>query len=577
MPALVLKQLEEKQNSVCLQERLQRETAEIQSVYKAKVISFMVSDGIEKIADIDYPARVRFEQWLKTQTTPSCFRQYMNAFDKIKQYSLSQQMCIMQSGKPVRPKYENTILFLPYHPNPDIRAMFKKAPDKNRLAWDFTRKAPERMKRQVFDSLHYSLENGSSYESRRMHLLGLRELYDFCTAEGIEDIEQMELAQIERFQALEGEHLTPNIRRGAIDFCRKALFMQSDKIHWNAHVWYMERFQIQPERLDTANPVVRISFVEVSHKRNRELLKKYTRYGLGVTNLSVSVIRTEHTILRNFLNEICQEEKEDICLVTPAQMDEYFRKQRQRSVQAETYNKIVMCIQHFFSFLVVRQYMERIPFDAECCLKKTIPRHLDRSVAQEVTEEIFEKLYRFPETIRLMYLHLWGIGLRISEVCTLKGDAYYIQGDDAWIQVYQIKLRTYKRIPIPTALYKLMKVYLKRHEIKAEDYVFQNTKGGAYCSGTFRYNMLKYCEMNNIQGGEYVFKSHDYRHTIATYFYNTGVPLQSIRDYLGHDYEEMTEQYIDYMPQKIEKASEEYFSQHSLAACMKRGEQKDGK
>lgn len=56
-------------------------------------------------------------------------------------------------------------------------------------------------------------------------------------------------------------------------------------------------------------------------------------------------------------------------------------------------------------------------------------------------------------------------------------NAYYIQGKDAWIQVYQIKMRTYKRIPIPDALYKLMKVYLKKHGIKADDYVFQNAKG----------------------------------------------------------------------------------------------------
>ena len=257
-------------------------------------------------------------------------------------------------------------------------------------------------------------------------------------------------------------------------------------------------------------------------------------------------------------------------------MNEYFKKQRQRSVQAETYNKIVMGIQHFFNFLKARQYIEQIPFDAECCMKKVIPRHLDRSVAQETADEILEKLHCFPETIRLMYLHLWGIGLRISEVCTLKGNAYYIQGEDAWIQVYQIKMRTYKRIPIPAALYKLMKVYLKKHGIKADDYVFQNTKGGAYHSGTFRYNMLKYCEINNIQNGGYVFKSHDYRHTIATYFYETGVSLQSVRDYLGHDYEEMTEQYVDYMPRKIAKANEEYFSGHSLLSAMKGGEKADG-
>lgn len=576
MAVLALKQVETQQDASILQARLQKETSEVKNPYKGKVIEFMVSEDMETIADLDYPARVRFEKWLPDHTDSAEYRHYLVSFDRIKQYSVSKEIHIAADGKPVRPNYENTILFLLYHPNPDIRAMFRKATKKHELAWDFTRAVPEKLKRQIFDILHYALENDTAFETRRKHLLGLRELYDFCADEKIDDIEQMELAQEQQFKGLDSERLKPCNRVGIISFCRKALFMQTEKINWNAHVWYMERFQIQPERLDAASPVSSISFTEVTHKKNRELLKKYIRYGLGITNLSVSVIRGEHSAIRNFLNDICQDENEDVCSVTPAQMDDYFKKQRQRSVQAETYNKNVMCIQHFFNFLKVRQYIERIPFDAECCLKKIIPRHLDRSVAQEAADEILEKLCCFPETIRIMYLHLWGVGLRISEVCTLKGNAYYIQGKDAWIQVYQIKMRTYKRIPIPDALYKLMKVYLKKHGIKADDYVFQNAKGGAYCKSTFRYNMLKYCELNNIQNGGYVFKSHDYRHTIATYFYDTGVSLQSIRDYLGHDYEEMTEQYIDYMPKKIEKASEEYFSRHSLAACMKRGEKTDG-
>ena len=576
MAVLALKQVETQQDASILQARLQKETSEVKNPYKGKVIEFMVSEDMETIADLDYPARVRFEKWLPDHTDSAEYRHYLVSFDRIKQYSVSKEIHIAADGKPVRPNYENTILFLLYHPNPDIRAMFRKATKKHELAWDFTRAVPEKLKRQIFDILHYALENDTAFETRRKHLLGLRELYDLKEKKKIDDIEQMELAQEQQFKGLDSERLKPCNRVGIISFCRKALFMQTEKINWNAHVWYMERFQIQPERLDAASPVSSISFTEVTHKKNRELLKKYIRYGLGITNLSVSVIRGEHSAIRNFLNDICQDENEDVCSVTPAQMDDYFKKQRQRSVQAETYNKNVMCIQHFFNFLKVRQYIERIPFDAECCLKKIIPRHLDRSVAQEAADEILEKLCCFPETIRIMYLHLWGVGLRISEVCTLKGNAYYIQGKDAWIQVYQIKMRTYKRIPIPDALYKLTKVYLKKHGIKADDYVFQNAKGGAYCKSTFRYNMLKYCELNNIQNGGYVFKSHDYRHTIATYFYDTGVSLQSIRDYLGHDYEEMTEQYIDYMPKKIEKASEEYFSRHSLAACMKRGEKTDG-
>lgn len=161
-------------------------------------------------------------------------------------------------------------------------------------------------------------------------------------------------------------------------------------------------------------------------------------------------------------------------------------------------------------------------------------------------------------------------------MCALKGNAYYIQGRDAWIQVYQNKMKNYKRIPIPDALYKLMKVYLKKHRIKPDDYIFQNQKGGAYCSNTFRYNMKKYCEKNNIQNGEYIFRCHDYRHTVATDFYEAGVSIQSVRDYLGHAYEEMTQQYLDYMPKKIDKANTEYFNRHqSLAAgLLKKGGEK---
>ena len=57
------------------------------------------------------------------------------------------------------------------------------------------------------------------------------------------------------------------------------------------------------------------------------------------------------------------------------------------------------------------------------------------------------------------------------------------------------------------------------------------------------------------------FKTHDYRHTLASSFYDEGVSIQTIRDYLGHNNENMTKQYIDYMPKRIEQANKEYFNQ----------------
>ena len=155
----------------------------------------------------------------------------------------------------------------------------------------------------------------------------------------------------------------------------------------------------------------------------------------------------------------------------------------------------------------------------------------------------------------MILLHSMLLGLRISEVCCLKGNAYYWQGRDAWIQVYQIKMRTYKRIPIPEILYKIMKVYIKKYRIGAEDYIFQNQKGKAYHYSSFRWSMKKIFNENHELFQEYNFKSHDFRHTIATMFY-----------------EEMTQQYVDYMPKRISRANQELFAKEgsSLASGIKR-------
>ena len=255
-------------------------------------------------------------------------------------------------------------------------------------------------------------------------------------------------------------------------------------------------------------------------------------------------------------------------------MNGYLKEMQDRQIIAKTFNEYLAGLQQFFNFLVVRGYMDKVPVRIEYYQKKMLPRHHDRSVPAEVCTEMLSRLHLLPEHLRCMYLHLWCLGLRISEVCTLKGDAYYRQGEDTWIQVYQIKLKKYKRIPIAEGLYKIMQVYIRRHGIGPDDYLFTNRDGGAYRSATFSQQMKKFCREQEVEGGEYLFKSHDYRHTVATMFYDSGVSLQSVRDYLGHSYEEMTQQYLDYMPMKIAKKNEEFFRQpgNNLSCGLKKGE-----
>ena len=569
MPAYQYLQAVPQEDTGQLQEQLDRELAECREVlptYRNKLRVFMENRGIWHICGLDYPAREAYEQFLKKQLGPAACMQYIRAMDLVKLHSIKSQVRAVRERGRTTAEYESGILFLPYHPDPEIAEQFIDSPQKKELAWDFGQEAPEKMKRQIFDSLHYVLENFRG-DQRQFYLRRLKKLYGFCVARKVDDIDGMELVQVKEFEEAmraEGER---NPTAGIVDLCRKALFMQADEICWEANVWYMERLHLQPERLNPSSPVKKLSFLEAPHKGNRELLKKYMRYGIGVTNLSISALRQEMTWVRNFLSEIGQE---DICQITEKQMDGYFRKLAEKELHPESYNKQVTGIQHLFNFLIARGYIEKAPFCEDYYLKKVIPRHNNRCVEAEAWAEILRKLSSFPEDLRLMYLHLWGIGLRISEVCTLKGDAYYIQGKDAWVQVYQTKMRSYKRIPIPYALYRLMMVYLKRHQTGPDEYVFQSSQGEAYRSATFRLKMQECCEKNGIRGGEYIFRSHDYRHGIATLFYDSGVSLQGVRDYLGHVYEEMTQQYVDYMPKKIEKASEKYFREHgSLAAGLK--------
>ena len=296
------------------------------------------------------------------------------------------------------------------------------------------------------------------------------------------------------------------------------------------------------------------------------------KYCLGITSSKVNIAAEYCNILKKFLDIDTAEKAISVKMQTGNIMEKYFRLLDSKNIKEGTFNNMLQAITHFFDYLKVQDIIQKVPYHVEYYLKKEIYTHHNRSINEDVYMEMIHKLPLFPEKPRLVFLHLWALGLRCNEVCTLKGNAYYMQGRDAWIQVYQYKMKNYKKVPIPLALYKLMKVYIRKNGILPEEYVFQNSTGGAYLYGTFRKQMMKYCGKYGIGDGTYQFKSHDYRHTLATMFYDNGTSIQSVRDYLGHDFEEMTQQYIDYMPKKISKANKEYLSkeENSLAAGIKR-------
>ena len=586
MPVYLLQQAERRtEYQEDIEKKKQELYAEIDSLpiqIKVKtpvnhVKKFLTDREVWSLTEMDYELQISYEQYLRKKLKPDKIMWYLGIYDVIKQQHIYQQMQTLTGKRFYEWRYQNKVFYLKYYPDQQIACDFKYIKDLRVLVWDFKKNCSEILKRQIFSTLSRIVAKTSeSIAYRNNRLKALKILYDSCVQQNIRDIGLLEIRQIQTISKDFADTKNKTLMRhlGIIDECRKDAFIQQERIQWDATVWYIEKFHLDKSRINESSSLKSISFMEIREWQNRKILQEYMKYELGVTGQAVSTIRNRFIFIRNFLEML---EQENILAVDAKaeHLEQYAKSLRERKIQAKGFNERIFGIGHFFKFMEVRKYIPKMPFRIEYFQQKVITVHHDRSVEETVYMEILKKLYLFPERLRCMFLHLWCLGLRASEVCTLKGNAYCQQGKDYWIQVYQVKMKNYKKIPIPKALYQLMKVYLKKYDIQSDEYIFKNAKGdGACLYQTFRDQMLKACRENKIANGEYIFKSHDYRHTVATMFYDNDVSLQSIRDYLGHTYEEMTRQYIDYMPKKIAQANEEFFSmqESSLASWLKKGE-----
>lgn len=230
-------------------------------------------------------------------------------------------------------------------------------------------------------------------------------------------------------------------------------------------------------------------------------------------------------------------------------------------IKYSTFNRYITHMHTFLQFLKMKN-IEVLKFYPERFLKKGFSEHNERSVPEKTIAHLIKELPAFPEHLQLMYLILFCTGIRKSEVCTIKSGAFYSQGNENWMRIYQSKMRREKVIPVPSLLVGLVNDYEKKYGIKNGEYLFKNKKGGAFNGQTFSNQMIRECKVRGIACGDYIFRAHDYRHNLATSMYGNGVSIQGVRDYLGHSSENMTKQYIDFMPERIVSAEDKYFSKN---------------
>lgn len=523
---------------------------------KNKALDYLMEQGIHKLQEIDYDLRKKYEQFLQNSIAKGHVPEYVKGLDKLKRLAIKNEGMRMRMPKPhshLVGKY-----YLPYFPVYEVAERFKDTHDENTMVWDFNLEAPEHLKKQVYQVLIYALTTiKDTKDLKTRYLRSLKLLYQYCIEESIEDLEYMEKKKIDGFrQFVERQVGRVGTVMQIVDNARKILFKKNGEPDWKTDVWYLEQMNIKRYRTCPSNPVVRISFLGVTNPENRKMLKEYMKYEIGTTDRALSSINQEHHNIVKFLQFIGDASAVHI---TTDEAEGYFKSMDGKVLKEATYNQRITAVLHFYRYLKSKRYISKIPLHPEYLYKKEIPVHHDRAVDDEIVDRILDNLIYFPPEIRLIFLCLFSCGVRISEACALRGDAFEQHNGNATMKVYQNKMRTEKMIYIPDTFYDCMTKYIRENEIGPDEYIFKNRKGGAYNAGAFGKKMKRYLLKCGISEEEYKFRSHDYRHKVATRLYQDGASIQAIRDYLGHESTNMTRQYIDHMPDVVAKKSAEYF------------------
>jgi len=179
----------------------------------------------------------------------------------------------------------------------------------------------------------------------------------------------------------------------------------------------------------------------------------------------------------------------------------------------------------------------------ECGTIKRIPRFIPESVFKQLQDN----LHLLMPHIRNAVVIIMNVGMRASELLTLKEDCIsYDKDGSPWIQYYMSKMHKEHRVPtsqdVVDAVNNQRSVAADMPDSQNEKYLFRNRKGLLqYQRITSELRKLsKKVPITDSNGDIYYINFHQFRHTVGTRMINAGIPVTSVQKYLGHESPEMT-------------------------------------
>lgn len=266
--------------------------------------------------------------------------------------------------------------------------------------------------------------------------------------------------------------------------------------------------------------------------------EEFLNYLFDVRGYSETSIVTYEIALRQMLevSHIYEEDGFTVVDITP------FRIKIVKN-QKKTIVKKLSAIHSFTKYLEDQCHMHiKLIGDESIKVPQSLPKPIEENYIDEVLRSASLEE-------RLLISMLYGLGLRISELSSLKLSDI----KEEWIVVHG-KGNKVRELPILESLQELITLYLKRRSPKR--YLFE--KGNAPMnSAQLRYILTKLFKSQGLK-----VTPHQLRHSFATHLLNNGARIADVSELLGHETMATTQVYTKL---GSVKKMQEYMKAHPLA------------
>lgn len=317
-------------------------------------------------------------------------------------------------------------------------------------------------------------------------------------------------------------------------------------------IWDIRRLDIKVDGFNAARPRYIINFTSIRQEKIREVVKKYEYERLKTRKYSCII---DDLKAINIFSKFLYDNYPNITSLDMLTRDivlEFLEYVEQLDMKHTTKAQRKGCIRVFLNLIVLYGWdntpkTKLISKDDYTKRIVTLPKPID----SDIIKKLNENLKYLPKEIARMVIVIQNVGMRVNELCTLKvGSVKKDLEGDYFLEYYQSKTNKSSRIPIKN---EIAEVLLKQEaEVlninKNSKFIFSKNGERPISQESFSYHINKLAferEIRDSNGKLYRFRSHHFRHTVATNYVNNGMDPNMIRLMLGHSNMKSIMNYID--------------------------------